>query len=176
MKTLFYFIHGFGSGKDSGKYRKLQNHFKDYFEFDLMEWNPDSDFPKLLNIAENKLRKHQNPIILGDSTGANFAYQLRERLTENDKASRVIFSSPLFDIDKRLRDIEFSKNLQAALIRIENPKNALIIADPEDEVVDQSVIFSKELQTIKLIHASDGHRLPEFENYLEAIETYIKEH
>ena len=54
MKPLFYFIHGFGSGKDSGKYRKLQNHFKEYFAFDLMEWNPDSDFPKLLNEAEKK--------------------------------------------------------------------------------------------------------------------------
>ncbi|HLS31022.1 MAG TPA: YqiA/YcfP family alpha/beta fold hydrolase [Flavobacteriaceae bacterium] len=175
MKPLFYFIHGFGSGKDSGKYRKLQNHFKDYFEFDLMEWNPDSDFPKLLNIAEKKLSQHQNPIILGDSTGANFAYQLRERLNEKDKASKLILSSPLFDIDRRLRAIEFSKNLQSALIRIKNPEKALIIADPEDEVVDQSAIFSKELQAVKLIQTSDGHRLPEFENYLETIEAYIKE-
>lgn len=171
MKLLY--IHGLGSDSNSRKYLNLKDYFKKQFRFDCLEWKNDSDISQLLDEAENKLKSENKIILVGDSTGANFAYQLRERLKEKGKNSVLIITSPLLNIDNRIADFEFPENIIPQLWKIENPENALIIASRKDKVLNQKPLFEKSLNTIELIEADDTHRLEEFHHFLSEIEKYI---
>lgn len=173
MKKLLY-IHGLGSDRNSRKFLNLESYFKDQFDYNFVEWNNDSNISALLDIAENWLKSEDQIILIGDSTGANFAYQLRERLKENNIKSILILTSPLLDIDNRIGDFEFPKSIIPQLWKIENPESALIIATQKDEVLNQKLLFEKLFKNIELIEVDDNHRLEKFENYLSSIEKYIQ--
>ena len=172
-KKLLY-IHGLGSDRNSRKFLNLKDYFKDHFNYNFVEWNNDSNISVLLDIAENWLKSEDQIILIGDSTGANFAYQLRERLKENNIKSILVLTSPLLDIDNRIADFEFPKNIIPQLWKIENPEDALIIATQKDEVLNQKLLFKKSFKNIKLIEVDDNHRLEKFENYLSSIKKYIQ--
>lgn len=175
MKKLLY-IHGLGSGRNSRKFINLKDYFKDQFDYNFLEWNNDSDISALLNEADKWLKSEPEDqiVLVGDSTGANFAYQLRERLKENNIKSILILTSPLLDIDNRIGDFEFPKSIIPQLWKIENPEDALIIATQKDEVLNQKLLFEKLFKNIELIEVDDNHRLEKFENYLSSIEKYIQ--
>lgn len=173
LDVVFY-IHGYGSNQHSRKFVNIKNHFKKKKVYDFMEWTPDSDFESLLSSANARLLRYHNPVIIGDSTGANFAYQLRERLAKRNRDCILILTSPLLNVDKRLRDVPFTENLVDALVKVDHPKDALVIATPEDEVLDQKWLFENEWENITLKKVDDGHRLKKFENYLKDIDNYIK--
>lgn len=175
MKKLLY-IHGLGSDRNSRKLVNLKDYFKDQFQYDFVEWNNDSDISSLLAVAEKWLQSEpaDQIILVGDSTGANFAYQLRDSLKEINIESILILTSPLLDIDNRIADFEFPKNILPQLWKIENPEDALIIATQKDEVLNQIPLFEKSLKNIKLVDVDDSHRLLKFENYLSDIEIYIQ--
>lgn len=103
MKLLY--IHGLGSDSNSRKYLNLKDYFKEEYQFDCIEWKNDSDISELLNKAESHLKNEDKIILVGDSTGANFAYQLRERLQETRKNVILITTSPLFNIEDRIADV-----------------------------------------------------------------------
>ena len=174
MKPQLLYIHGLGSDQNSRKFVNLKTYFKDQFEYDFVEWNNDSDISMLLDTAEKKLESKNKIVLIGDSTGANFAYQLRENLKEIGKKSTLILTSPLLDIDHRIADFEFPENLVPQLRKIENPEDALIIATPKDQVLNQKSLFDKSFKNITLIEVDDNHRLEKFENYVSHIENYIQ--
>jgi len=172
MKLLY--IHGLGSDSNSRKYLNLKDYFKKQFRFDCLEWKNDSNISQLLDEAEKMLESEDKIILVGDSTGANFAYQLRERLKEKGKNSVLIMTSPLMNIDDRIANFEFPENIIPQLWKIENPENALIIASRKDEVLNQKPLFEKSLNTIELIEVDDTHRLENFRNYLPEIKNYLQ--
>lgn len=174
-KKLLY-IHGLGSDRNSRKFINLKDHFQNQFVYNFVEWNNESDIYELLDIAEKWLvsESESQIVLVGDSTGANFAYQLRERLEKKTIKSILILTSPLLDIDNRIADFEFPKTILPQLKKIENPSNALIVASRKDEVLNQLAVFEKSLQDVELLDVDDSHRLLSFEKYLPAIESYIK--
>ena len=176
MKQKLLYIHGLGSDRNSRKLVNLKDHFKDQFEYNFVEWNNDSDISALLDVAEKWLQSDEEDqiVLVGDSTGANFAYQLRERLKENGVKSILILTSPLLNIDERIANFIFPKTIIPQLWKIDNPENALIIATQKDEVLNQVPLFKKSLKNFKLIDVDDSHRLLKFENYLADIENYIQ--
>lgn len=145
----------------------------DAFDYGYMEWNPEDDISILLDKAESELELYDNPVILGDSTGANFAYQLRERRKVKNKNSILVMSSPLLIHQLRISDRYFSDNLKQHLTVIAHPKDAMIIATPTDEVLDQTWLFENELENVELMEVKDGHRLMQFNTYLSEVERYI---
>lgn len=173
MKTKFLYIHGLNSDATSRKYLNLKEYFQDKFEFDCLEWKNDDNISELLDKAESELENQINPILFGDSTGANFAYQLRERRKSNAKDSILILSSPLLDFSKRIAEIEFPEPLKKFLKKIHNPKEAMIIAPINDELIDHSFLWENEYENMKLLKVDDSHRLPKFKDYLAEIECYI---
>ncbi|MCD9855081.1 hypothetical protein LUD75_10205 [Epilithonimonas sp. JDS] len=175
MKTTFLYIHGLGSDRHSRKFLNVKEYFKDEFAYDFIEWKNESNIYELLNKAELKLQNTNKPILFGDSTGANFAYQLRERLLEHGKESILILSSPLLDIDERIADFEFPKEILPQLKQYRNPKNTMIIATQSDSVLNQKWLFEKNLENVHLIEVNDNHRLENFKESLEEIRNYIKE-
>ncbi len=175
MRNKLLYIHGLGSDRNSRKFINLKDHFRNQFEYNFVEWNNESNISELLDTAEKSLvsESESQIVLVGDSTGANFAYQLRENLAEKNIESILILTSPLLNIDNRIADFEFPKTILPQLQKIENPSDALIIASKKDEVLNQLPIFEKALQNIELVDVDDSHRLLKFENYLTAIENYI---
>ncbi len=135
-KTVLY-IHGLESDRYSRKFQDLQAFFGNEFNYDFLEWDNDSNIRNLIQQMDLKYTD-QPLIIVGDSTGANFAYQLRQlRNNPNDK---LILTSPLLTIDKRIADFEFPQSLVQYLTKITEPENCLIIATTKDEILDQNWI------------------------------------
>lgn len=176
MKPKLLYIHGLGSDRNSRKLVNIKDYFTSLFEYNFVEWNNNSDISALLNEAQKWLTSAPNIqiVLVGDSTGANFAYQLREKLKENGEKSILILTSPLLDIDYRIADFEFPKNLIPQLWKIENPEDALIIATQKDQILNQKLLFDKSFKNITLIDVDDNHRLEKFENYISHIEKYIQ--
>lgn len=175
MHNKLLYIHGLGSDRNSRKFINLKDHFRNQFEYNFVEWNNESNISELLDTAEKSLvsESESQIVLVGDSTGANFAYQLRERLEKKTIKSILILTSPLLNIDNRIADFEFPKTILSQLQKIENPSDALIIASKKDEVLNQLPVFEKALQNVELADVDDSHRLLKFENYLATIENYI---
>ena len=176
MNKKLLYIHGLGSDRNSRKFVNLKDYFKDQFEYNFMEWKNDSNILSLLNEAEKWLKSGPTDqiVLVGDSTGANFAYQLRERLKEEDIKSILIMTSPLLNVEDRISDFEFPKSILPQLRKIENPEYALIIATQKDEVLNLIPLYQKKLKNVELIDVDDSHRLLKFENYIHHIEKYIE--
>lgn len=176
MTQKLLYIHGLGSDRNSRKLLNLKDYFKEQFEYNFVEWNNDSNISSLLDTAEKWLNSEteNQTVLVGDSTGANFAYQLRENLKGIGKKSTLILTSPLLDIDHRIADFDFPKNLIPQLWKIENPEDALIIATQKDQVLNQKPLFEKSFKNITLIEVDDNHRLEKFENYVSHIDKYIQ--
>lgn len=173
MKPTLLYIHGLGSDRYSRKFQLLKEYFKSEFDYDFIEWNNESDISKLLDEAEIRLKNAEKLILIGDSTGANFAYQLRERLLNQGRESILILSSPLLDIEERIADFEFPKLLLPQLKKYKNPKNTLIIATKNDKVLNQNWLFYTDFENVKLIEVDDNHRLEKFHESLLEIKKYI---
>ncbi len=175
MKPTILYFHGLGSDRNSRKFREIKNYFQDQFNYDCIQWNNQSVIESLLDEAEIRLTNTVKPIIIGDSTGANFAYQLREKLSENGKESILILTSPLLDIGNIIADFEFPEQIASQLKKYNNPKNALIISAKNDEILNQNNLFKNCFENVKLINANDNHRLEMFQVYLPEIKKYISE-
>ncbi|WP_027376805.1 YqiA/YcfP family alpha/beta fold hydrolase [Kaistella palustris] len=176
MKKKLLYIHGLGSDRNSRKFLNIKEYFGSQFEYNCLEWNDDSDIPSLLNEAEYWLNSGApaQTVLIGDSTGANFACQLREKLKVKDIKSILVLTSPLLDIAKRTRDVEFPQKLISHLWTIEDPADALIIATRKDEVLDQTFLYENKFQNIELVDVDDTHQLLNFEKYVYHIANYIQ--
>ena len=173
MKTTILFIHGYGSDRNSRKFQELKSYFTADYNLHCMEWAVYSDILWLLNDAVEKCAVIRKLIIIGDSTGANFAWQIREM--RNSKEDKLILLSPLLDVSKRKRDVDFPDVFNQYLVKIENPENALIVAAENDEVVDMKALFNEPDKKFTLLEVNDVHRLLNFENYLPALQKFISE-
>ena len=170
-KPALLYIHGLGSDRNSRKFLSLKKYFKDEFEYDFLEWFNDSNIDSLIQNKNNKLKNIEKLIIIGDSTGANFAYQLRD--FRNSKQDILILTSPLLDIEKRVADFDFPETIIPYLKKYSYAENAFIIAAFEDEVLNQKWLSSKETENLIILFVNDNHRLEKFDEFLPEIEKYI---
>ena len=172
MKNKFIYIHGFDSSHLSQKSLKLQAYFTQ-FDYGWMDWTVMDDMEKLLDNLEKELEPYENPIVYGDSTGANFAYQLRQRRESKGKKTILIMTSPLLINKLRISIEHIPQSFRDRLQVIDNPKNALIIASPEDETLDETWLWEKKFENVELISVSDRHELHKFSDYIPMMEDYI---
>ena len=171
MKTLIY-IHGLGSNRNSRKFQNLKEYFGNTFSYDFLEWVPDMNISDSIHQMALKYAG-EDVILVGDSTGANFAYQLRESIRRLGGNTVLILTSPLLDINNRIADFDFPQELIPQLWKIENPEDALIIATRTDEILNQEILLNKKLNNVKCVEVNDGHRLENFHTYLPEIKKYI---
>ena len=171
MKKTILFIHGYGSDKNSRKFQELKTYFGSQHNCYCMEWVVYSDIPWLINYAVKKCADIKSLIIIGDSTGANFAWQIREM--RKSKEDKLVLLSPLLNVSKRKRDVDFPVIFNQNLATIDNPENALIVATLNDEVVDMKSIFEEPDKKFTLLEVHDVHRLEKFDEYLHVIEKFI---
>lgn len=175
MKSPLLFIHGLYSGRDSRKFIALKNYFKDQFFYDIIEWDGNSNIPELISNAAENYGEQKELIIIGDSTGANFAYQLRECMNNTNVNIILVLTSPLLDMQRITAELDFPNGIKPYIQKIKKPENVLIIAAKDDEVLDQKPISSLNTLNNEIIIVEDDHRLQKFASYLPEIERYIYE-
>lgn len=172
MKNILY-IHGLGSDKSSRKFLDLQLFLKNTFQYHCLEWKITDNISELIQIFNQKFINENDLIIIGDSTGANFAYQLREIRKLNRLSSKLIVLSPLLNLEFRIATFDFPDSLKKYLINVLHPENLLIIAGTNDEIIDQSYWFNNKFNNTIVKPVDDTHRLPNFVNYLSIIKYYV---
>ena len=179
MRTKFYFFHGYGSGINSSKFIRLKEHFGKSFEMQNEVWRLNDNIEQILSRVYDKLEYEENPVLFGDSTGANFAYQIRERRLNQGKKTILIMSAPLLDFSKRISKMEFDVNIQQYLIKITQPNNAMLIIPTQDEVIDQSMFLANNsFKNLEILTLNDSHRLQKLKEGvgIEEIKKYIIKH
>lgn len=173
MKKLIYF-HGLGSNKNSRKFRLLKDHLGDGYEFLCAEWNVHTDFRILMFNIFKRLLREPEVILIGDSTGGNYACQMRDLLTQNNIKATLVLLNPLLSIDKRIATFPFPERLLESLLNIRQVDDCLSITSINDVVIDHSLITYGP-GTSRLI-VDDVHQLLHFERYLPHIDRYIDSH
>lgn len=169
QKHLIY-IHGLGSDASSRKYQLLQAFYKGRRSTDCLEWKEHDNITYLLE--ETVARLHSNCtelLIVGDSTGGNLAYQLRELLKKSNINISLILLNPLLDVSKRKRDIALGDNLLNYLQPIQRPTNCTIILSKNDEVIDHSWLAVLVLEGLEIIEVEDTHRMLNFKEYIDCL-------
>ncbi|MTH29066.1 alpha/beta hydrolase fold domain-containing protein [Myroides pelagicus] len=170
---MIYF-HGYGSDKTSRKFLDCKELFKNSSSF-CVEWTPESDIEGILNVVEAGLAEQEQVILIGDSTGANLAYQLRDKRKEKGLKSVLVLLSPLLELDARLNTkLLFSDNLRENIVKITNPEDAFILIGKQDEVLDYTGLQDKITYNTEILFVEDSHRLPKFRDYLGYINYYVQ--
>lgn len=171
MKLIY--IHGYGSNRASRKFVLLERHFTTY-EASCPEWTPETAFDLWLEDLASSLKTEQTIVLVGDSTGANFAYQLKERRRKEGLQTILVLLSPLLSYSQRLnKNMVFTENLKNSLVDIFSPADAFLLIGKQDETLDLRQLNPYTCIASELVYLDDTHRLPLFEDYLGYISAYI---
>ncbi|WP_158963263.1 YqiA/YcfP family alpha/beta fold hydrolase [Myroides fluvii] len=170
----FIYIHGYGSNRESRKYVLLQTQLVAY-QARCPEWTPETDFNTWLKALYQSVENEQTVVVVGDSTGANFAYQLKEMRNAEGLDTILVLLSPLLSYDHRLnKELAFTANLKNSLQDIVAPTEALILIGKQDETLDLKEVNPYACKNSEVVYIDDSHRLPLFEQYLGLIGDYVE--
>lgn len=169
MRTIIY-IHGlFSSSKTSSKFATLKSNFENVIAFD---WDAEDTTiqSKLQKLAVSLVESGDDVTIIGDSTGANFAMQLRSMMQDVSKFSyaKLILVSPLFSVDALKLDI-MPVATKRQVVATDYIKDALVLMPLNDEVVKYEYV---KLNNVKLISQNVSHAFETFAEHIEAIKAY----
>lgn len=170
MQRIIY-IHGLGSSKRSSKFKELK---KVYPQIECFEWD-ENDILMISKLIEfsKTFDKSQEIIIIGDSTGGNFAIQLRMMIEKYQNTyAKLVLLNPLLDISKV--HIEIPENVKNRLSKITEIHEALIFISKNDDIVDHTIPESISLHC-KIVKIDDTHKLSKFPEYLHIIDNYINQ-
>ena len=133
----YIYIHGFGTtGAGSNKFKKINKWATEIGQKAFaLEWNEHQD-----QIVERLIRQltatlqYDDPVVLiGSSTGGNFALQLMDFFTHHQIPMRFILINPLIDVKQR---------------KIHNASFTLLLADqlklPKDNAIGGKIILGKQ--------------------------------
>lgn len=173
-KIKLLYIHGLGSDKNSRKFIDLKAYFKDAFEYYCMEWKNEDNIDQMLVDIEALFNDDQTLIVVGDSTGGNFAYQLKESRKKAGNETVLVLLNPLLNFSLRITSFVFPENIKQYLDNILKPEEAFILLGQYDEVLDHSYLDGYKGNKTVLFSVEDSHRIPKFQEYLPTIEMYIQ--
>lgn len=168
------YIHGYGSNRESRKYVLLAKHFATY-EASCVEWTPETDFSTWLMQGHQAVEQEETLLLIGDSTGANFAYQWKEKRKAQGLQTILILLSPLLSYShRRNKDLVFIPNLKNSLLDIPTPEDAFLLIGKQDETLDLQALNPYQCANSEVLYIEDSHRLPLFEQYLPLLADYVE--
>jgi len=173
MKTPLIYIHGLGSDRNSSKFELIQDYFSESYDYYCLEWKNDSNILALIEQAHQQFSNASNLIIIGDSTGANFAFQLRGMRDEKQLQSKLILTSPLLNLNMRIAAHDFPETIIPFMRAIEEPYNALMICPRNDEIINHSAWLNLNAEGLLVVQVDDTHRLTKFSAYLPILSSYL---
>ncbi|WP_164123063.1 YqiA/YcfP family alpha/beta fold hydrolase [Sphingobacterium sp. xlx-130] len=170
MKQLLY-IHGLGSGRDSRKYKLIEQSFRSTHHCTCAEWNSDTDIKLFLFNLFKRYLGIKELVIIGDSTGGNYACQLRDLLISNSVSVRLVLLNPLLNIANRIAYHPFPDTLRDSLAAIDQVDHCFLLQSLYDEVIDQTKVRLGE--RVVQLKVDDSHRLFSIGDYVPTIKAYI---
>jgi len=171
MKTLIY-LHGLGSSAASRKFVCLKEVFGSKYNVVCPEWTYKISIRVMLGNLYRQYENEKSIIIIGSSTGGNFAYQLREKLRLDGVKVKLILINPLLHLEQRTSQRTFPSNLVGYMSEIKEVKDCSLILSNEDEAIDHSLISRGE--NVKAINIDDNHRIKNVMKLMSIIERIIK--
>jgi len=169
--TILYF-HGLGSDEQSRKFQLLKMQFSTADVYCVV-WNKETDFAQLFEHWCHKIQGAENIILIGDSTGGNYAFQFREMLTKHNLFSKLILINPLLNLENRIADFPFPKELTDTLQTIDKVEDALLIFSRRDEIIDHRTVAKASQPYTEILWVEDTHRVLYFDKLLKHIERHI---
>lgn len=168
---MIIYFHGLNSSIDSNKFKILQSVYEDIKCF---EWSPNDSIKDRLNKLSLDLSKYKNVTLIGDSTGANFAYQVREQLKSLTNV-KLILTSPLLSL-KQMDENFFlysyvTDTLRKNIIDIKYIDDAFIIKPIHDEVLPHKYECKINCDVLNI---DSTHRIDDFKDYIDYIKDYLK--
>lgn len=172
MTHILYF-HGLGSGPSSRKFKLIDAHFRQHYTVKCISWNIHTDISVLIFNLFRQYKDHEDIVLIGDSTGGNYAYQFRDLLRKNGVAVKLILLNPLLHIDHRIASFPFPETLVDSLWQINQIDNCFLLLGDQDEVIEHGNINLCRGVVLEIV--KDSHRLPHFAEYLHFLSDYLEE-
>ena len=168
----YVYLHGLHSSKESFKYKILQKAFNNTI---CIEWNEYSNINDILNQATDEIAEIDTDriIIIGDSTGGNFACQLRNLLLNKKNIhAGLVLLNPLLTIEAVYDRSIINKGLQNYLSHIYQIEDAIIFTSIDDAIINHEKIHPYIKRNTNIIEVIDNHRFESFESFIQVIEKY----
>lgn len=167
------YIHGLNSSVNSQKFKILQQAFPTAI---CVEWTVEDNIFDIIHDAYEKLKGIvNNLVIIGSSTGGNFAWQLQKKLKENGKSSELVLLNPLIDSSFKFSN-DIPDELNKYLVDMNRFEDTKVFLALHDDILDteklkdffeiQQKIFTNQ---IHIIEVDDNHRIENFETLLTLI-------
>jgi len=170
MNELVY-IHGLGSDRNSRKFKIIEESLGNIYKCHFAFWDKNTDFLQFFNDLISKYDKVSNLVIIGDSTGGNYAHQFRSMLGKTNNSIKLVLLNPLLDVSNRIADFPFPKELLNSLQTITTVNDCFILRSRFDEVIDQNKV--KIGENVESIFVDDSHRILRFQEFIPLINRYI---
>lgn len=168
------YIHGYGSNRESRKYVLLEKQLTTY-QASCAEWTPETNFTTWLTHQHQAVEQEETLLLIGDSTGANFAYQWKEMRKAQGLQTILVLLSPLLSYSHRLnKDLVFTPNLRNSLLDVPAPEDAFLLIGKQDETLNLQELNPYQCTNSEVVYIEDSHRLPLFEQYLSLIADYVE--
>lgn len=171
MKTLIY-LHGLGSSAASRKFVCLKEVFGSKYNVVCPEWTYKTSIRVMLGNLFRQYENEKSIIIIGSSTGGNFAYQLAERLRLNGVKVKLILINPLLHMGQRTSQRTFPVILSNYLWEIKEVNNCSLLLSNDDEAIDHSLIRIGE--NVKVISIDDNHQVKNVMKLMAVIKKILK--
>lgn len=171
MKTILYF-HGLGSSAASRKFVSLQQVFADNYKVVCPEWSFTTDIQLMLANLLKQYESHTSIIMIGSSTGCNFAYQLTMSLRAKGVKVKLLMINPLLLIKQRISLRAFPVQLANYLSEIREVDHCTLILSTQDEIIDHSMISIGE--DVDVISIKDNHQVSDLQGLIGIIQNIIE--
>lgn len=177
----YYYIHGLGSSKNSKKFQKLQ---KQYPNIICLDWTENDNINQKLEEWKEGIYDdifasqgvNENVCIIASSTGANFAYQLKQLFEKTQIMVGLVLINPLLDISY-LRNLDIMPiQLRQYLLKFHNISEALILISVNDEIINNTQLIN-DIPLINknqiIIDYDSTHTFENLYNYYTVINIYV---
>lgn len=196
IKKIIY-LHGFDSSPNSKKANQLREYLqKHHSQYEL--WVPDCNLPPRKLIEKIQPEINKNTLLIGSSLGGFYAIILNA-LTQYPIIAlnpavyphllfKKRFFSENFDLlpnDYLVKETQYglavTKQMildleELSLLAIKYPKNALLIANKGDELLDYQIMENFFENADQLILEGGNHAMDNFSNCLNFIFDWINQH
>lgn len=178
MRQLYnmYFVHGMGSSKESGKFKKLQERYEG---IECLEWKVGDDLRTFINesvlkIKKNAISNNRTNVIISSAIGANLAMQIQFHLMKIGLGVSMVMVNPLFKKSQLLDEEEIPQDVLKYIHPIKMIRDCLIIIGDCDTVINHNEIPKGIIAENNFIEVLDNsHKLEDFEECFDDIDLYI---
>lgn len=174
METKFYYIHGLPGSKKSNKFLELQ---KQFANIECLEWTVNDAIDKKVDEWKQIIisNNSNNSCVIASSTGANFAVQLRKKISPD--FIHLVLINPLLNVDYLVDKSIMPVQLKSYLVKFDQIKESLILISALDSIIN-NMKFLEEHDVIKrsnqiIVDLEASHQFETLHHYYKDINLLV---